>query len=47
MEYEYKKFNKPATFCRKNTAVEYGMGGTGRGRVLEASILTQDRFFIT
>jgi hypothetical protein len=28
MEYEYKKFNKPATICRKNTAVEYGIGGT-------------------
>jgi hypothetical protein len=21
MEYEYKKFNKPATICRKNTTV--------------------------
>jgi hypothetical protein len=44
MGYEYKKFNKPATICRKNTSIDLANGGEGRGRVLELYILTQDRF---
>jgi hypothetical protein len=44
MGYEYRKFNKPATICRKNTTVGPAKEGEGRGRVLELDMLTQDRF---
>jgi hypothetical protein len=44
MGYEYMKFNKPATICRKNTAVVCDIGARRRGRVLEPGILTQADF---
>lgn len=39
MEYEYKEFNIPATFCRKNTAFAGSKVVKHGGRVLESSIL--------
>jgi hypothetical protein len=44
MEYEYRKFNKPATICRKNAAPPSGKESGTHGRVLESTIVTQDRF---
>jgi hypothetical protein len=47
MGHEYMKFNKLTTFCRKNTAAREDQQAEGRGKVLESSYPTQDRFFIT
>jgi hypothetical protein len=41
MEHEYKNFNRPATICRKNAAIEARRFRERRGRVLESTI--QDR----